>query len=203
MIYRAVTNLPPRPNHTEPAAFAGQLLFPWRASQPKLQMDQLAVTVQPNGWGGMILADRAALDPMVQPGWEELPLLADFYLSGGAQFPHLELAETPEETNRMLDAMACCAGWSVWDSVARVLLPGESSPVWARAFMSFTQSQRQDGTGALLIYHGLGNQSKVRAARFKICDHQKLVGAGARPNYGWHPGKCAKCGLDLTVDSGD
>ena len=205
MIYRAITDLPPRPNQTEPAAFAGQLLFPWRAGQPKLQPDQLAVTVQPNGWGGLILADRAALDPMVQPSWRDFPQMLDFYLSGGAPLPHLQLDETPEGHALTLNNMACCAGWATRNAVCHVQLPGETSTTWARAFISMTQAGACDGTGALLIYGrswGM-NPTLPRTATFKICDHVTAAGAGANPSRGWHPSRCTLCGLNTSVDSGD
>jgi hypothetical protein len=38
---------------------------------------------------------------------------------------------------------------------------------------------------------------------FAICKHEKVEGAGADHQRGWHPGHCGKCGMDMSVDSGD
>lgn len=56
-----------------------------------------------------------------------------------------------------------------------------------------------DGSGYALIYGPRGG----RIIRFAICKHQKKTHSGANPSRGWHPGHCIKCGLDLSVDSGD
>lgn len=56
-----------------------------------------------------------------------------------------------------------------------------------------------DGSGYALVYGFRGGT----VIRFAICKHQKKTHAGANPSRGWHPGHCIKCGLDLTVDSGD
>lgn len=57
----------------------------------------------------------------------------------------------------------------------------------------------RDGSGYALIY-GMRGGSIVR---FAICKHQKKTHPDANPSRGWHPGHCIKCGLDLSVDSGD
>jgi hypothetical protein len=43
----------------------------------------------------------------------------------------------------------------------------------------------------------------IIAGRFTFCKHEKVEGAGANHSRGWHPGYCDKCGLDMSVDSGD
>lgn len=43
----------------------------------------------------------------------------------------------------------------------------------------------------------------IVAGRFTFCKHEKVEGAGANHQRGWHPGHCGKCGLDMSVDSGD
>lgn len=203
MFYRALADLPPRPNHAEPAATKGQLLFPWASSHTKPTPDHVAVTVRPDGYGGMIMADKAQLEPVAQPGWLDFPLLTEFYLKGRAAFPVLTIDETPKAVASTLDNMACCAGWTVKASVSSVLLPGMSSPIWCRAFLSSTQGGQLDGSGALLIYSGFRGDKVPRTARFAICEHEFVMGAGANPQRGWRPGHCAKCGLNMSVDSGD
>lgn len=56
-----------------------------------------------------------------------------------------------------------------------------------------------DGTGYALIY---GSPRPI-VGKFAICVHEAKAGADARPHVGWHPAHCVKCGLDMTVDSGD
>jgi hypothetical protein len=43
----------------------------------------------------------------------------------------------------------------------------------------------------------------IVAGHFAICQHEKIEGDGANHDHGWHPGYCGKCGLDMSVDSGD
>lgn len=52
------------------------------------------------------------------------------------------------------------------------------------------------GGGYVAVYGGIHGT-------FAICRHEKRPDPGANPSRGWHPGRCAKCGIDMTVDSGD
>ena len=36
-----------------------------------------------------------------------------------------------------------------------------------------------------------------------LCDHEFEAGPGGNPSRGWSPGRCKKCGEDMSVDSGD
>jgi hypothetical protein len=58
-----------------------------------------------------------------------------------------------------------------------------------------------DGGGYVMIWSNRKEGAIV--GRFMICDHIKVDGAGANHERGWHPGRCSKCGLDMTVDSSD
>lgn len=200
MIYRTLEELPPRPNHSDPAALKGQLVYGWQASQPKLEFGQVAVTTQPNGWGGMIIVARERLEANPAPHWPDFPELIKYYMRGTP--PNLELG-TAETLERDLDNIACSAGMGVHPEICHITLPGQTSSRWARAFLSFTQGGKLDGTGMLLIYRGYNGDKAPRTARFAICKHEKKIGGGASPSRGWHPGRCAKCDLDMTVDSGD
>lgn len=73
-------------------------------------------------------------------------------------------------------------------------LSPEGHKAWTQYFLNV-----YDGSGYALIYGHKGG----RVVCFAICKHQKKTGAGANPSRGWHPGHCIKCGLDLSVDSGD
>lgn len=52
------------------------------------------------------------------------------------------------------------------------------------------------GDGYVLVYPN-------HVGQFACCKHEFELGAGANPRRGWHPGRCKKCGLDMSVDSGD
>ncbi|TAL43868.1 MAG: hypothetical protein EPN91_05800 [Salinibacterium sp.] len=72
---------------------------------------------------------------------------------------------------------------------------------WAQYFLAnfSNMGSGPDGSGYVCIYGGAG----PKVGRFSICKHQKQMGAGANPSRGWNPGHCSKCGLDMTIDSGD
>ena len=85
----------------------------------------------------------------------------------------------------------------------RVQLPGPglTGTTWAWYFLDYGQGGGLQGTGLVLYYGGYGKGGQ--AAKFAICEHEKVEGPGANHSRGWHPGWCSKCGLDLSVDSGD
>jgi hypothetical protein len=96
---------------------------------------------------------------------------------------------------------------------AKVYHEGQEHSGWAKYFLRTTQGGQFDGTGDVIIYasprwskDAAGKQIKSGGAiigHFAICKHEKVEHAGANHRRGWHPGHCSKCGLDLTVDSGD
>lgn len=72
---------------------------------------------------------------------------------------------------------------------------------WAHYFLTnfSNMGSAPDGTGYVTVY----GMSKPLVGRFAICKHEKKLGGGASPSRGWNPGACVKCGLDMTIDSGD
>jgi hypothetical protein len=72
---------------------------------------------------------------------------------------------------------------------------------WAHYFLTNYSNMGSglDGSGLVTIYGG----DKPKVGRFAICKHEKKLGAGANPSRGWSPGACTKCGLNMTIDSGD
>ncbi len=74
---------------------------------------------------------------------------------------------------------------------------------WAMFFLSGagmgSPPHTYGGGGYVVIW---GNQGP-KVGTFAICRHEFRMGAGANPSRGWRPGSCAKCGLDMSVDSGD
>ncbi len=92
---------------------------------------------------------------------------------------------------------------AVWGH-AKVPLSDRTHPQWAQYFlrpsaMGNANNGAFDGSGYVFIWNANG----PIVGQFAICKHEKVTGAGANPSRGWHPGWCGKCGLDMTVDSGD
>lgn len=60
------------------------------------------------------------------------------------------------------------------------------------------------GEGVVVLHWGYQyDEEHVVTGRFALCEHKKVEGPGANHQRGWHPGWCEKCGLDMSVDSGD
>lgn len=151
-----------------------------------------------DGYGYAAKAADLELEMHPPLTWRDFPALLEYYLHGAALLPNMRLADQ----RRGLNAIACGAGLSAWPHIAHVKLPGDNYTRWARVFLSYTQGGKVDGTGYLLAYER-GPQDMPQVWWFALCAHEKAVGAGARPSYGWHPGRCTRCGLNMTVDSGD
>lgn len=92
--------------------------------------------------------------------------------------------------------------------------PETNDAKWARYFLTSGQGGDLTGEALVFVYGGGGYYSretpdewigtKPTAWKVAICKHQK-AGGGTREQEqrGWHPGACALCGMDMTVDSGD
>lgn len=134
--------------------------------------------------------------------WRDFDTLLAFYLRGGAPLPNLGAIDVADG----LRYIAASGGLGVWPTIATVKVPGDKSNwgTWARVFLGYTQGGKLDGTGCLIAYQRKGDTSPHGPIwRFKLCDHSVVTGSGARPQRGWHPARCSRCGLDLTVDSSD
>lgn len=135
--------------------------------------------------------------------WKDFPALMHYYLSGHDRLPNLKSADT----ERTLNTIACGGNLAVWPSVATVKLPDNRSGwgTWARVFMSYTQGNQMAGNGYLIAYKSMSSQPDKfhRCWTFALCDHAFKAGAGGNPSRGWNPGYCTRCGLDMSVDSGD
>lgn len=151
-----------------------------------------------DGYGYAAKASDLELEMHPPLSWMDFPALLEYYLHGAAILPNLQLADQRQGLN----AIAAGAGMSAWPRIAHVKLPGDTYTRWARVFLSHTQSGNVDGSGYLLAY-ARGPQDMPQVWRFALCAHTKAIGAGARPELGWHPGSCTRCGLNMTVDSGD
>jgi hypothetical protein len=110
-------------------------------------------------------------------------------LKGDTPLPNAEEARSLEEGVNNIAALGHMLEPKWGNSVT-----SDGHKTWTQYFL-----QVSDGSGYALIYGMRGG----RIARFTICKHQKKTHPGANPSRGWHPGHCIKCGLDLSVDSGD
>jgi hypothetical protein len=73
----------------------------------------------------------------------------------------------------------------------------------ARFFLDYGQGGQLYGSGIVAWTAWKDGAYRATGMKFAICEHKKVVAAGANPSRGWHPGACEKCGLDMSVDSGD
>lgn len=192
---------------------AGTLLFPWRASRPNIAAGNVSLSERPDGWGGHLEINRDDLEVSPDPKSPEFEALLRYYMVGAAVPPNLEVG-TDESLHADLSHIAhagSMAGSYASIFGGRIMLPSMregKSPKHhgeiAFAVASRTQGGALDGSARVLIYRPTwGKDATPRTATFRLCDHEKRVGAGARPERGWHPGSCTNCGLDMTVDSGD
>jgi hypothetical protein len=86
---------------------------------------------------------------------------------------------------------------------ASPLLPDGKKQWHARIFLDYGQGGQLCGSGLVAWTEWRDGAYRAVGAEFAICEHTKVDGAGANHSRGWHPSKCSKCGLDMTVDSGD
>lgn len=72
---------------------------------------------------------------------------------------------------------------------------------WATFWFWTGQSTSYTGEAYVFVY---GANNRPTALKVAVCEHEKTE-EGHNPNHsrGWHPGHCKKCGMDMSVDSGD
>ena len=116
-------------------------------------------------------------------------------ITGDVEIPNFEEV-TPENFCNALAA----GGHSMIPKWGHAKAEGPYKP-WAHYFLTNYSNMGGgvDGSGYVCVY-AFG---KPKVGRFSICKHEKQLGAGADPSRGWNPGACVKCGLDMTIDSGD
>jgi hypothetical protein len=73
----------------------------------------------------------------------------------------------------------------------------------ARFFLDYGQGGGLHGSGTVAWTEWKEGAYRATAMTFAICDHKPIEGASANHSRGWHPARCEKCGLDMSVDSGD
>jgi hypothetical protein len=130
-------------------------------------------------------------------------------ISGKVRWEHWELLDLTTAVNSITlgGSQMTYAGW---------FNDRESNPhglgQWARYFLTTNQGNGLTGEALVFVYGSGGRYygkpewqgQEPRAYKVAICQHQH-AGGGTREQErrGYHPGHCALCGLDMTVDSGD
>lgn len=72
-----------------------------------------------------------------------------------------------------------------------------------RFFLDRGQGGGLHGSGTVAWTDWKDGAYRAVGMTFAICEHKPVTGPGANPSRGWHPASCEKCGLDMSVDSGD
>lgn len=118
-------------------------------------------------------------------------------IKGEVPLPNFE----PMDVGNVINTIAAC-GHSMVPKWGYAKVDGHKD--WAQYFLTHEgmSSRNLGGGGYVLIYQGKW-KGEPRVGRFAICKHEKELAPSANPSRGWHPGACKKCGLDMTVDSGD
>ena len=100
------------------------------------------------------------------------------------------------------DGMSIIASQELRPTGVGCIRPGlKSYPAsYARYFLEYTQAGTFAGSGYVTFSQG-SNYGVF--ASFAICLHKKVLDPQANLLRGWSPAHCKKCGLDMTVDSGD
>lgn len=84
------------------------------------------------------------------------------------------------------------------------LMPDTRDKHWnARFFLDYGQGGQFYGSGIVAWITWKNGVYRAVGMKFAICDHKPVEGASANHSRGWHPARCSKCGLDMSVDSGD
>lgn len=118
-------------------------------------------------------------------------------IAGDVMIPNFE----PVTLEYFCNALAS-GGHSMIPKWGQAKVEGSAYKPWAHYFLTNYSNMGgdPDGSGYVCIY---GSNGTPKVGRFAICKHEKKLSAGANPSRGWNPGSCVKCGLDMTIDSGD
>jgi hypothetical protein len=186
-------------------ANSGLYAVPKKGDLVFLPTGRKTLSTHPKGWGLSFPMPDDAVEPysFSDVRASDFEALVRYYSEGCAALPNFEQISV----ERGLNAIASGSGMKV-SGVQNVLLPGAERTTWARLFLTMTQGGKLDGRGYVVWYKSpwvssRGEPEGSQIGTFAICKHENVPGAGANPQRGWHPGSCLKCGLDMTVDSGD
>jgi hypothetical protein len=120
--------------------------------------------------------------------------------------PYLD-GDEPWPEMRELAAMPASLGVLIGASITplphiRGIRNSEGRYNAARYFLVHTQGGAYTGEAYVLFSHWHQGYPKMRFIKVMACAHDP-VSRGTREQQmrGWHPSKCSKCGLDMSVDS--
>lgn len=114
-----------------------------------------------------------------------------------AVLPNLTLLTDPLEALRRIN----WAKANIDYYNAGVKIPGETFSTYCKLFTCSTPGGGGwDGSGVIMT----NDYPNPTVYTFALCLHEKSE-EGHSPNHnrGWHPGHCAHCNMDMSVDSGD
>ena len=120
----------------------------------------------------------------------------DPYLSGMEIWPVV--------TELKAEALGLLLGANISATAVRWMMDSEGKRWQARYFLIHSQGGGLTGEAYCLFSRFHMGTSKISLIRVAICDHQaKCFSTPEQRRRGWHRAKCTKCGLDMSVDSGD
>ncbi|CAN7381323.1 hypothetical protein LJR220_003392 [Bradyrhizobium sp. LjRoot220] len=108
----------------------------------------------------------------------------------------------PNATSVVIDAGATILHYREMHC-GTALFPDGKKQWSARFFLDYGQGGGLYGSGVVAWVEWKDGAYRAVAMKFAICDHKPVAGPGANPSRGWRPASCEKCGLDMSVDSGD
>jgi hypothetical protein len=190
----------------------GQLMFEMRHSGN----GKTVITDQGDGYGRGVVVTPGMVDRTGDFQATDFEALLSYILAGRMALPNVETLD-PDDA---LNTIACGGSLSACKSIGHVKVGTDTHSRWAQVFLDWTQMGGLSGTGYAILYR-TPRQTQVAAdgqqpkwekdwsgsgpaiVKFAICKHEVKAGANANPSRGWHPAHCAKCGLNMSVDSSD
>jgi|SRR5215831_2912971 len=113
-------------------------------------------------------------------------------LAGEIEAPNREVITDPKEALNLLAGMD-----GEVMSAYQVKFPLGEFDFWHVRVFTKTGGMYQSFTGDGAILTSAG-----RVVKFAMCEHEWDT-SGANHQRGWHPCRCRKCNMDISVDSGD
>lgn len=181
----------------------GMLVFAARSYHGHIGPPHLTTTA--DGQGVAFTMPEDQIEPyrdFDKPQADDFEQLFRYYFKGNAALPNQEPITDPQKVLAALDGLAL-GGWGVWPESANLRLDDDPHHGrWARIFLAREQFGGLSGSGIAIVYQGSMRPDYPRLYRFALCKHER-VSRGGNPARGYSPGRCTKCGLDMTVDSSD
>lgn len=177
---------------------AGTLMFEARNLRADPMGPIVNLTAQGDGNGVVVSVERSMINVVMEFQAGDFTEVMIAMATGRMALRNAEPIDVRDAINRI----ASGSSLAPYPLMGSVKIGADFMPKWARLFTSTTQAGVADGRGIALVYQA--GKSDPQTYRFAICEHEP-VGSGTpeQTRRGWHPARCRKCGLDLSVDSGD